>query len=191
MQTFSKTTKSMAAMAAVFIALLFPVSVGATPTILVDPYDNLSLTGTSVLDMTGGGLTPGVTITAIQKSFGPGGVLENKPLGVVGVVSAAGDLTGTVSVTYDARPDLSTLNYCNTISAEQKLCVVEFRYANDFTNVILQQKLYFGMADPTAVPPTPAVPVTKDDCKDDRWDSFTSLGFKNQGACVNFVANKQ
>lgn len=35
----------------------------------------------------------------------------------------------------------------------------------------------------------PAVPTTKDECKDGGWQSpeFEALGFKNQGQCVRFV----
>ena len=34
----------------------------------------------------------------------------------------------------------------------------------------------------------PTAPTTKDQCKDGGWETFTSLGFKNQGDCVSFVA---
>jgi len=40
----------------------------------------------------------------------------------------------------------------------------------------------------TATPPAVGPPTTKDQCKNDGWKSFNNPTFKNQGACVSFVA---
>lgn len=37
-------------------------------------------------------------------------------------------------------------------------------------------------------PPPPPTPLTKDACKNDGWRTFESLGFRNQGQCVSWVA---
>jgi hypothetical protein len=44
---------------------------------------------------------------------------------------------------------------------------------------------------PVVDPPTPTGPVTKDDCKNDGWKTFTNPSFKNQGQCVSSVAKEQ
>src|SRR5215471_4170055 len=36
----------------------------------------------------------------------------------------------------------------------------------------------------------PAMPMTKDDCKNGGWQTFASRAFKNQGDCVSWVATK-
>ena len=36
-------------------------------------------------------------------------------------------------------------------------------------------------------PPPPAEPTTKEQCKEDGFEEFANLGFKNQGECVAFV----
>ena len=36
----------------------------------------------------------------------------------------------------------------------------------------------------------PAIPMTKDDCKNGGWQTFVSPAFKNQGDCVSWVATK-
>jgi hypothetical protein len=35
--------------------------------------------------------------------------------------------------------------------------------------------------------PPPAVPTTKEQCKDRGFEDFPALGFRNQGECVAFV----
>ena len=34
-------------------------------------------------------------------------------------------------------------------------------------------------------------PTNKDQCKNDGWETFTDLNFKNQGACVSYVQSKE
>jgi hypothetical protein len=40
----------------------------------------------------------------------------------------------------------------------------------------------------TYVSPGPVLPVSKDDCKDDGWQSFPQ--FKNQGACIGLLGER-
>jgi len=45
--------------------------------------------------------------------------------------------------------------------------------------------------DNTIVEPEPEGPMTKDDCKNGGWMTFTNPAFKNQGQCVSSVATTQ
>lgn len=186
------------------LALVPWTAVRAEPTILVDPYDNIPKVGTTQLHIVGAGLTPGRSIAIRQVSIAPysaaegdvgtGVKVENMHRGVL-PVDASGVMDGWISVTYDPRvAGPVNIDYCDTISSLQRLCLLEFLYnATDTepSELMLQQKLYFGMAGPVVTPPPATVPVTKDDCKDDKWFNFSTLGFKNQGACVSYVASKQ
>jgi hypothetical protein len=186
------------------LALVPSAVAGATPTILVDPYDNIPLTGTTQLHIVGAGLVPDSRISVAQISVAPTSTIEGDPYdgdvkrehifrGML-QVNAVGVADGYVGVTYD--PDSSvtsfpTINYCDTISTLGRQCLLEFYYLSPVSGPLTLQKLYFGMAGPAVTPLPTLTPMTKDDCKDDKWDSFVTLGFKNQGACVSYVANKK
>lgn len=200
-----KNFKKILNTASIFIlglALVPWTVVGAEPTILVQPYENIPKEGTSTLQLVGAGLEPGREIAVIQYSTAPYSEAE----GDVGtgtkherftrgsfIVTDAGTLSGTIQVTYDIRAG-GTINYCDTIQSLQRLCYLDFVYLATDTQAggtVLQQKLYFGMAGPSVTQPPAMAPVTKDDCKDSKWSSFTTFGFKNQGACVSYVAGRQ
>ena len=184
------------------LALVPWASAWAAPTLLVDPYDNIPKSGTSLLSVTGAGLVPNASIEVFQRSFAPyseaegdvgtGVKVEQRFVAQV-FVDANGILSDSVPVSYDIVVDgPQNMDYCDTISSLQRLCTLLFRYVDGPLSgeTLLDQKLYFGMSGPVVTPPPSTVPMTKDDCKEDKWSDFT-LGFKNQGACVSYVASKQ
>lgn len=188
-----------------FLSAMLPISnVSAAATILVDPHENIPKIGTSQLQVTGAELIPNSSIAVTQVSVAPysaaegdtitsGFKVERMHRGALSVDSN-GTLSGSVYVTYDPYSNgPANIAYCDTISSLQRSCLLEFRYVASTTvsgGLILQQKLYFGMFGPVVTPPPATEPLTKDDCKGDKWSDFTSFGFKNQGACVSFVATK-
>lgn len=176
------------------VALVPWSSASALATVLVDPYDSLSTTSPETITVTGAGLTPGATIDiqqVAQKRIATG--VANEPIRRGGAtVDANGNFQVSVTVTYDPRSDgaYTVITECNNNTVSGELCYLRVAYVGG--EVITQQKLYFGMADPNYVPPQPpAQPLSKDDCRDDKWGVYTVLGFKNQGACVSYVAKQQ
>lgn len=193
-----KQTSLYATVSALVIALVGSTVAFATPTVLVDPYDNLPTTGTSTLNVTGSGLVPGATVSIIQiATLGhTNGVYLEQLFRGSAVVDASGNLQKTITVTYDVRTDQTNITECNnkdSLLVTRQSCELNIFYSENYGTVasnITRQKLYFGMADPNKVtpPPAPVQPASKEDCREDKWDTFTTLGFKNQGACVSFVS---
>ncbi|MES2876616.1 MAG: hypothetical protein V4678_04065 [Patescibacteria group bacterium] len=193
----------------VTVALAFMpwTAVGAVSTILVDPHQNIPKAGLTYLSVTGADLEPNTVIDVFQRSFAPYSALEGdtETTGVKveqnfrgqHAVGADGKISGFVPVTYDIIPPGvitpgGTIDYCDTIPSIQRLCVLSFVYSTGplTGQSVLEQKLYFGMAGPIVTPPPVTVPMTKDDCKKDRWLDFITPGFKNQGDCVSYVAGR-
>jgi hypothetical protein len=205
-----KTTKVYAALAAFLIAISSTVLVSAEAvvTVTVTPYDNLSKTSPTTVTVTGSGLEPNSEVALTQHSVAPYSTAEGDPhndgvkvervhRGVV-TTSPSGTISTTAVVGYDIVPG-GTINYCdfNRANDVRRLCFLELRYMDGplAGEVIVQHPLYFGMSDPNGGggtdPEDPAGPMTKDDCKDDKWMGYTTLGFKNQGECVASVAKLQ
>lgn len=185
---------------AVSVVVFGSATAYAAPTILVDPYDNLPVAGASALTVSGAGLIPGATVNILQvatQGSTTGVAIERSHKGSV-LVDSTGNFQTTVSVTYDVRSDgvntiITECNNRDSTLVTRQSCYLEVFYTENFgtaERTIAFQKLYFGMADPNKVipPPVTVQPVSKDDCRDDKWGSFTAFGFKNQGACVSFVA---
>ncbi len=211
MSNLTKTFKKRAATAAFLCASFVALPASALASVTVQPYDNLSLTGQTTVTVNGTGLEPNSEIMISQQSLAPYSEAEGDAVGMTGVkleragkgsvtTSASGSISTQVTVAYDPLVNGSVnINYCdfNRANDVRRLCYLELRYLDGplASEVIIQHPLYFGMADPNGGgggdpddPPTPVAPVTKDDCKDEKWSSYTSLGFTNQGDCVSSVA---
>lgn len=190
------------AVLALLVALLPWQYVFASPTLLVDPYDNISKTGIQTVKVTGAELVPNAEILVEQRSrvvlpAAQGGNVETEYTQVATLYTDAdGNLSSTVPVTYDivVAGQFLNLNYCDTIASENKECTLKFEYGGggiESGTTLLEQKLYFGMRAPGNTPPPATTPVVKEDCKGDKWKAFGALGIKNQGDCVSYVASKQ
>jgi hypothetical protein len=176
----------------------------------VTPYENLSTTEPTIVTVSGNGLEPNSSLTIRQVAMANveteefTGVLVEQLHKAVATTDSSGAFSVNVSVQYDVRTDLDFFDFCQNQPVSISLCYLHLQYQPDdgVGEVIGQPKLYFGVSAPGGSgeedpgegedPGDSGVPLSKEACMQGGWQNYVDANgepFKNQGACVSFVAN--
>jgi hypothetical protein len=199
MKTLSLLRKPLSLLLMTIAVTMFAISpaVQAAALVTVIPYDNLSVTSPTTVTVNASGLLPNTEVSIRQVEMNrveTGVAVEQK-----GLATAETDINGAfskqVNVQYDVRTDLAFADFCQNSTELGRLCYLELRYSGGESSgeVIVQHKLYFGVAAPAPETPTPTSPASKDDCKSGGWQNYVDANgqpFKSQGACVSSLTKK-
>jgi hypothetical protein len=158
--------KSAALSLLVFFASAFVISPVATAAALVTvtPYENLSLVSPTTVTVSASGLLPNaeVTIRQVEMNRVATGVqIEQRHLAVA-TTGSEGVFSRQVNIQYDVRADLTFADFCQNSVELGRLCYLQLQYqgGENSGEVIVQYKLYFGVAAPVTDTAAPAVTLT-------------------------------
>lgn len=181
-------------LASIVTAGLVSATVAAAPTVNFGTVDNLPKDSVSTLNVTATGLTPNVQVTFLQCTGGDPDLLgeichvagcpqpQSGCLAQIHNTGESGNITVPVDVSYNSAAYYGApFDVCENSTNPLRTCYLQMMYIED-NAVIAQTNLYFG---PRVTPPVG--PLSKDDCKGNKWSTFTTYGFKNQGACISYV----